>query len=195
MTEAPTRLFWLSRPDAEAPPPHWQPLHDGVYWERLSRGPDRRQLFAPAPDWADDLQRVGRAAFAADRYARRAESFDHWTRRITLSVPVAHPERWDRALPALTAVLGTVTGDLWEVVFRPLHERSVREAPLTFLAEEYAHEVALFSGGLDSLGWAAQRAGQPSGLPSPLPAPYCSSASRSGTSRHFRITCTRRCAV
>ncbi|MFD7502412.1 7-cyano-7-deazaguanine synthase [Streptomyces sp. NPDC059850] len=161
MTEARTRLFWLSHPNAEAPPPHWRPLHDAVYWERPSRGPDRRQLFAPAPDWADDLQRVARAVFAADRYTRRVEGFDRWTRRITLSVPVAHPERWVRAVPALMAVLGTVTGDLWEVVFRPLHETSVRQRPLTFAAEEYAHEVALFSGGLDSLGWAAQRAALP----------------------------------
>ncbi|TMU92391.1 7-cyano-7-deazaguanine synthase [Streptomyces sp. DASNCL29] len=162
MTEAHARFFWLSHPDAEAPPPHWQSLHDAVYWERPSRGPDRRPLLAPAPDWADDLQRVARAVFAADRYARRAESFDHWTRRITLSVPVTHPERWDRALPTLMALLGTVTGDLWEVVFRPMRGRSVRERPLTFTAEDYARDVALFSGGLDSLGWAAQQAGAPS---------------------------------
>ncbi|MFD8383143.1 7-cyano-7-deazaguanine synthase [Streptomyces sp. NPDC059679] len=161
MTKAHPRFFWLSRPGAEAPPQRWQPLHDAVYWERSSRGPDRRQLFAPAPDWADDLQRVARAVFAADRYADRADGFDHWTRHITLSVPVADSERWNRALPALTAVLGTVTGDLWEVVFRPMPGKSVREEPLTFASEEYAHDVALFSGGLDSLGWAAQRATLP----------------------------------
>ncbi|WAP58316.1 7-cyano-7-deazaguanine synthase [Streptomyces sp. S465] len=160
MTAAQTRLFWLSRPGTEAPPRYWRPLHDTVYWERPSRGPDRRQLFAPAPDWADDLQRVARAVFAADRYVSRADGFDRWTRHITLSVPVAHPERWNRALPALTAVLGTVTGDLWDVAFRPMHEKSVREGPLTF-PTEYAQEVALFSGGLDSLGWAAKRATLP----------------------------------
>nr|WTB05530.1 hypothetical protein OG546_15680 [Streptomyces antimycoticus] len=80
---------------------------------------------------------------------------------------VARPERWDRALASLTAVLETVTGDLWEVVFRPLGrlpalaQKSVREGPLTFTDEDYAHDVALFSGGLDSLGWAAQQAALP----------------------------------
>ncbi|MGW7688702.1 7-cyano-7-deazaguanine synthase [Streptomyces asiaticus] len=162
MTEAHARFYWLSRPGAEAPPPRWQPLDDAVYWERPSRWPDRRPLLAPAPDWAVDLQRVARATFAADRYVRRAQVFDHWTRRITVSVPVTDPERWNRALPALTAVLGTVTGDLWEVVFRALDGKTVREGPLTFGSDEYAHDVALFSGGLDSLGWAAQRVGLPS---------------------------------
>ncbi|MFJ2342919.1 7-cyano-7-deazaguanine synthase [Streptomyces antimycoticus] len=82
-------------------------------------------------------------------------------------MPVARPERWDRALASLTAVPETVTDDLWEVVFRPLGrlpalaQKSVREGPLTFTDEDYAHDVALFSGGLDSLGRAAQQAALP----------------------------------
>lgn len=157
MTEAHTQYFWLSRPGIEAPPQPWQPLSDAVYWERPSRRPDSRQLFAPAPDWADDLQRMARAVFAADRYADRAESFDRWTRRIALSIPVTDPARWERALPALTPLLSTLTGDRWELLFRPVDGETIREGPLTFPAEQYAREVALFSGGLDSLGWAAQR--------------------------------------
>ncbi|MGW5696132.1 7-cyano-7-deazaguanine synthase, partial [Streptomyces asiaticus] len=108
---------------------------------------------------------MARAIFAADRYAKRDQGFDRWTRRITVSVPVTDPERWNRALPALAVVLGTVTGDLWEVVFRALDGKAVRERPLTFGSDEYAHDVALFSGGLDSLGWGARRAGLPSSHP------------------------------
>ncbi|WP_086707052.1 hypothetical protein [Streptomyces antimycoticus] len=37
----------------------------------------------------------------------------------------------------------------------------MREGPLTFTDEDYAHDVALFSGGLDSLGRAAQQAALP----------------------------------
>ncbi|MER5572089.1 7-cyano-7-deazaguanine synthase [Streptomyces massasporeus] len=159
MTETPACHFWLPHPDAPAPGPGWQPLSDALYWESPARAPDRRHLLAPAPDWADDLQRVARAVFAADRCTSRDATFDRWTRHIRLSVPVTAPDAWTRALPHLTALLTTVTGDRWEVEFRP-HDADARprSRPLPFGPEEYAGEVALFSGGLDSLGWAAQRA-------------------------------------
>ncbi|HEY8986070.1 MAG TPA: 7-cyano-7-deazaguanine synthase [Streptomyces sp.] len=157
MTEEQTRFYWLAHPGAAAPK-GWRPLSDAIYWERPSRAPDRRALFASAPDWADDLQRVARAVFAADRYANRRKAFDRWTRSIALSVPVAEPSRWERTLPSLTALLATVTGDRWELSFRPPGGKLVRGGPISFPAEQYAREVALFSGGLDSLGWAAQRA-------------------------------------
>ncbi|MGW0737040.1 7-cyano-7-deazaguanine synthase [Streptomyces sp. NPDC002851] len=159
MTEAAVCHFWLSHPGATSPPAPWQALSDAVYWESPARAPDRRQLLAAAPDWADDLQRVARAVFAADRCTRRAAAFDRWTRRIHLSVPVSDPAAWVRALPHLRALLTTVTGDHWEVEFRPFDPTELpRFRPLPFGPEEYAREVTLFSGGLDSLGWAAQRA-------------------------------------
>ncbi|MFD3910752.1 7-cyano-7-deazaguanine synthase [Streptomyces sp. NPDC058603] len=159
MTDAPVHYSWLSRPDAPPPPPPWQPLTDALYWESPRRAPDRRQLLAPAPDWADDIQRVARAVFAADRCTFRKESFDRWTRHIHLSVPVTVPDIWSRALPHLTSLLTTVTGDRWNVEFRPYDATELpRSRPLPFGPEDYAREVALFSGGLDSLGWAAQRA-------------------------------------
>ncbi|MGW6096976.1 7-cyano-7-deazaguanine synthase [Streptomyces sp. NPDC055157] len=159
MTDTPAFRFWLPHPGAPAPGSDWQPLSDTLYWESPTRAPDRRHLLAPAPDWADDLQRVARAVFAADRCTSREETFDRWTRHIRLSVPVSAPDAWTRALPHLTALLTTVTGDRWEVEFRPYDaDARPRSRPLPFGPEEYAHEVALFSGGLDSLGWAAQRA-------------------------------------
>ncbi|MER7197442.1 hypothetical protein CG723_29490 [Streptomyces sp. CB01635] len=158
-TDTPAFHFWLPDPGAPAPDPGWQPLSDALYWESPTRAPDRRHLLAPAPDWADDLQRVARAVFAADRCTSREETFDHWTRHIRLSVPVTAPDAWTRALPHLTALLATVTGDRWEVEFRPYDaDARPRRRPLPFDPEGYAREVALFSGGLDSLGWAAQRA-------------------------------------
>jgi 7-cyano-7-deazaguanine synthase in queuosine biosynthesis len=51
-------------------------------------------------------------------------------------------------------MLRTLTGDHWEVEFRGSY--AATNVPLTF--ESRAAEVALFSGGLDSLSWAAQRA-------------------------------------
>jgi queuosine biosynthesis protein QueC len=159
MTGTPVLYSWLPHPRAPAPKPPWQPLSDALYWESPARAPDRHHFLAPAPDWADDLQRVARAVFAADRCTSREETFDHWTRHIRLSVPVTAPDAWTRTRPRLTTLLATVTGDHWEVEFRPFDaDERPRSRPLPFGPEEYAREVALFSGGLDSLGWAAQRA-------------------------------------
>jgi hypothetical protein len=158
MTDPHTHFHWLPCPDAEPPPSPWQPLSDAVYAERAVRAPDHSRLLALAPDWARDLNRVARAVFAADRYALRREGLDRWTRHIRLSVPVTAPNRWASALPHLTAMLGTMTGDMWDIAFRPTDFVPTPATPLPFGTEAFATEVALFSGGLDSLGWAAQRA-------------------------------------
>ncbi|MFE6777469.1 hypothetical protein [Streptomyces sp. NPDC057702] len=155
--------FWLAHQGAPPPASPWQPLADDLYWESPARTADQRQLFGTAPDWASDLERVARAVFAADRRTPRTVAFDRWTRHIRLCVPVADPAAWSRALPHLTALLATVTGDRWEVDFRPLDTAGrARREPLPFGPDDYAREVALFSGGLDSLGWAVQRAVVPS---------------------------------
>ncbi|MFE4371856.1 7-cyano-7-deazaguanine synthase [Streptomyces sp. NPDC056835] len=109
-----------------------------------------------APPWADDLHRIGRAVFAADKHARRDGTFDRWTRHMRLSVPVAAYERWLAARPLLTSLLRTLTGDHWEVEFRA--PGLATNVPFTFDPDSRAAEVALFSGGLDSLSWAARRA-------------------------------------
>lgn len=158
MTGPYAHFHWLARPGDEPPPAPWQPLSDAVYAERAGRAPDHSRLLAPVPAWARDLNRVARAVFAADRHALRTEGLDRWTRRIRLSVPVTAPERWASALPCLTTMLATMTGDTWEMAFRPLGHIPHPAAPLPFENETFATEVALFSGGLDSLGWAAQRA-------------------------------------
>lgn len=144
---------WLEHAGAKAPA-GWQPLSDRDYWEANHRAPHRQPLLAPAPVWADDLHRIGRAVFAADKHARRDTTFDRWTRRMRLCVPVGAYERWHAARPLLITLLRTLTGDDWEVGFRASQVPTY--VPFTF--DSRAAEVALFSGGLDSLSWAAQRA-------------------------------------
>lgn len=114
----------------------------------------------PAPAWADDLLRLSRAVFLADKLASREATEDRWTRRLRLSVPVSDPERWAAAADGpLPSLLRTLTGDLWEISLRPL--RSVpRQEPFPVDEGWCAREVALFSGGLDSLSWAARRAAE-----------------------------------
>jgi 7-cyano-7-deazaguanine synthase in queuosine biosynthesis len=155
MTATHRPFFWLESAGAK-PPAGWQPLGDRNYWEAKHRAPQWQPLLAPAPPWADDLHRIGRAVFAADKHARRDATFDRWTRHMRLSVPVAVYERWHSAQPLLTSLLRTLTGDHWEVEFRGA--TLATNVPLTFDPDSRAAEVALFSGGLDSLSWAAQRA-------------------------------------
>ncbi|WP_199919307.1 hypothetical protein [Streptomyces sp. NRRL S-1824] len=72
-------------------------------------------------------------------------------------MPVAAYERWQSTGAALAALLQILTADLWEVEFRPLTGHHVQEA-MPDSGDERAGEVAILSGGLDSLSWAAVRA-------------------------------------
>lgn len=91
---------------------------------------------------------------AADtRIARATESQDGWTRELRLVVPVAEPDRWQAASPTLVRLLNFLTGDRWRVGFRARPVRFARIAPrrpLRLIRTPY-DDLALFSGGLDSL--------------------------------------------
>ncbi len=158
------RLVWWSADPNDHPGGSWIVVSEKGFLERDSRILGRHNLPGPVPDWAEDLLRVARAIFLADKHVRRDLSDDRWTRHIHLSVPVSDPDRWQAtdSLTHLTALLQTLTADIWEVVFRPLPRRPVQEA---LPDDNRASEVALFSGGLDSLSWAATRASAKDPLP------------------------------
>ena len=110
----------------------------------------------PPPDWAYDLVTVARAAHLADRRVPRKQEFDQWTRTIELSVQVLAPEVWTVAVrDALGSLLSTLTGNAWQVTV----EGGACPPDPTLLTVCGATEVALFSGGLDSTSFAAERAG------------------------------------
>lgn len=114
----------------------------------------------PPPDWARDLMTVARAVHLVDRRVPRGQEPDRWTRRIDLSVQLLAPERWTvRVRDELGALLSTLTGDAWHVTMEggaiPPHD--------TLLKIPEATEVALFSGGLDSTCFAAERSSAQSG--------------------------------
>ncbi len=116
-----------------------------------------------APYWADDLLRIARAAYLVDKRVLRAqESSDGWTRDIHLSVQVTSAERWEgQPLEVLNAMLRVLTADIWQVTVTsgaPPIDAQPR------LGEHGTAEViALFSGGLDSTGYAASHANEPGG--------------------------------
>jgi len=101
-----------------------------------------------------DLLVLAAHVHAADtRIARGSESQDGWTREIRLVVPVASPPLWMAAAPVFTRMLNFLTGDRWTIGFRARPRRFARLAPVRRpgLLPSPFDDLALFSGGLDSL--------------------------------------------
>jgi len=101
-----------------------------------------------------DLLVLAAHVHAADtRIARGSESQDGWTRELRLVVPVAAPVRWTAAAPVFTRMLNFLTGDRWTIDFRARPPRVARlaPAPRSTLPPPPFDDLALFSGGLDSL--------------------------------------------
>jgi 7-cyano-7-deazaguanine synthase in queuosine biosynthesis len=103
---------------------------------------------------AIDLLVLAAHVHAADtRIARNTESQDSWTREIRLVVPVSDAATWNKAKAVIRRALNFLTGDLWEVEFRPLPDDLPNIKPTGTLPLEGVpfDGVSLFSGGLDSL--------------------------------------------
>jgi 7-cyano-7-deazaguanine synthase in queuosine biosynthesis len=104
-----------------------------------------------------DLLRVATAVLAADRLSPRQPAGAkeihrelYWQRRLSLRVAVEDPGLWAAAVPELHALLGFLSDDDWDVSFDrspPVPDQ------LPLLPDDPAGttEVALFSGGLDSV--------------------------------------------
>ena len=120
-----------------------------------SRRPDAlvtiaKNAGAAPDDRAIDLLSIAEAAFAADlRIARDLEE-DRWTRSIRLHVPVADPAQWSALKPVISALLGYLTGDEWDLEFRQRSAAALKVPPVE-PAPPVTKTVCLFSGGLDSL--------------------------------------------
>lgn len=86
------------------------------------------------------------------RISRAANAQNGWTREIDLIVPVSDPALWAAHRELLSATLKFLTGDFWRIAFRdrPAGFETIAEPPKTLPLDSY-DEVALFSGGLDSL--------------------------------------------
>lgn len=144
------------------------PLGDGEVETRLDLVAGERSLDHGIGRALRDLARLGvhpsemgvdvlvlaAHVHAADtRISRASESQDGWTREIRLAVPVSDPERWTAAAPIFVRMLNFLTGDRWSIAFRARPRRFARVAPTPAgrLIGPPFDELALFSGGLDSL--------------------------------------------
>lgn len=106
-----------------------------------------------------DLLVLAAHVHAADtRICRATESQDTWTREIRLVVPVRNYDRWTEAIPLLQRLLNFLTGDRWRLGFRPRPAGFEVLVPLRpQLVRAPFDDIALFSGGLDSLIGAIDR--------------------------------------
>ena len=89
---------------------------------------------------------------ADTRISRAANAQNGWSREIDLLVPVSNQALWVAQGELLSATLKFLTGDFWRIAFRdrPAGFDTIVEQANTLSLDSY-DEVALFSGGLDSL--------------------------------------------
>jgi hypothetical protein len=115
---------------------------------------DLARLGAYPSEMGVDVMVLAAHVHAADtRISRNGESQDGWTREIRLIVPVSDPDRWTAAAPIFIRILNFLTGDRWSLGFRSRPRRFIRVVPTpprTLIGLPFI-DLALFSGGLDSL--------------------------------------------
>ena len=104
-----------------------------------------------------DLLRVMGSILAADRLSprrgiglRRAVRDLSWQRTIHLRVAVEDPTRWAGMSSRLASLLYFMTDDTWELSFEAADRPALQES-LPHAEIERPTEIALFSGGLDSV--------------------------------------------
>jgi hypothetical protein len=147
--------FYWSDDSYRHPPKGWDRISRDDFLEVDGRVESVAEPGGQLPSWAQDLLLIARAVYVADRKAPRSRADDGWTRSIRLSVPLCVPDRWNSS-PSndlLRDLLTTLTGDRWELRFRPGGRCFPRQGRLT--DNWRAAEVALLSGGLDSTAFAA----------------------------------------
>lgn len=116
------------------------------------------------PDVLMDLIELAVYVFSADQATGRGgirDTGQRWRRRLRFYIPVRQPDLWARpeVTEALIDVLSFLTDDDYAFVFSKLHQLPSGQPYFESLAPDLkADEVALFSGGLDSLAGAIQEA-------------------------------------
>ncbi|MBN6034128.1 hypothetical protein [Amycolatopsis sp. 195334CR] len=141
--------FELLPSDASQFDPGARPLH----WSRTNRGTGSvsgnldwtlTRLATPHPV-AADLLRICAGAYLADRLTSRGQAF---TRTIELTVHVTETTTWTAdAVEQVADLLWWLTADDWTIRVVPTEPSEASELP----AQPPIDEVALLSGGLDSL--------------------------------------------
>lgn len=121
-------------------------------------------ILGPFDRPARDLLRIATAVMATDRLCLRRPSDRHdlereltWHRQLSLCVTLEDPDRWQAASGELNAALRFLTDDAWSVTFTGGATPRAQQKALFDRELPPDRELALFSGGLDSLAGALAR--------------------------------------
>ncbi len=121
-------------------------------------GVQRTSSLGPSRPCERDFLRVMAAVLAADRLSprrppkgTRPQRDLAWQRSLSLEIAVECPERWTAVTPLLTQLLSFMTDDAWKLRFKGIAASPVQQQLLGLERVEKIDEVALFSGGLDSV--------------------------------------------
>ena len=106
------------------------------------------------PRRAMDFLFAASVIYGVDKMVKRtAHADDHWTRDLSVEIPVAEPEKWDGIDSKLSECVSFLTGDIWEITFaaagRTANQRDLRKRRKNLIPLR-GDAVSLFSGGLDS---------------------------------------------
>ena len=125
-----------------------------------------RPVLADIPDTFADLIEIATYVYVADQAVTRGgDGVDNlgadWRRRLLLSIPIRHPGFWQRpeVYAALVETLSFLSEDEYHFYFSQLDDGPNVQNYLPFSRGgkgRPVEEVALFSGGLDSVGGAVQ---------------------------------------
>ena len=100
----------------------------------------------------EDLFTIAIMVFAVDKRVQRKLFPDAWTRDLIVSIPVLEIEAWAGTEPLWEKMLSFLTGDKWNILFRPTRVKYSRHDNKNRIHNNIKkHDsVCLFSGGLDS---------------------------------------------
>jgi hypothetical protein len=143
--------------------------HTNEVWRPVARtsldGLRSTTWLGPFGQQQRDLLRVMAAVLEADRLSPRRPRVGKrlkrdlaWQRLLNLRIAVESPDRWNLAIPQLTRLLSFMTDDAWLFEFDGFvrHHHGAQQL-LPFETTTDVSEVALFSGGLDSVAGAFAR--------------------------------------
>jgi 7-cyano-7-deazaguanine synthase in queuosine biosynthesis len=81
--------------------------------------------------------------------SREIDGFQKWSRHFILHAPVHNVSEWEKIKSDFESLLGFLSGDKWEIIFREHTERVALQERI-FSNPKGIEIVSLFSGGLDS---------------------------------------------
>ncbi|MEI9947713.1 MAG: 7-cyano-7-deazaguanine synthase [Pseudomonadota bacterium] len=142
--------------------------HTSEVWRPIARtsldGLRSTTWLGPFGQQQRDLLRVMAAVLEADRLSprrprggKRLERDLAWQRRLSLRIAVESPDRWKQAIPQLSGLVSFMTDDAWLFDFDGFVKHHGEQQLLPFETTNETREVALFSGGLDSVAGALAR--------------------------------------